>query len=141
MISAESTRTGAATSKAVIIYDGHCKFCVGQVNRLVGDDHRIAYRSFRDSGVLDDYPGLDFESCVKEMKLIKNGRIYGGAEAVFRTVMIRHRVWGKIFLLYYVPGIRSLMDGGYRWVARNRFRIAGRTTEDCESGVCKRHSG
>ncbi len=141
MIAPQKPRTGTAAPDAVIIYDGHCQFCTAQANRLIGGDGRIVLRSFHDDGVLDADPSLSHESCMKEMKLVDaDGRIYGGAGAVFRALAIRHRLLGTLLRLYYVPGIRNLADWGYGLVARNRYRIAGKSLEECETGACKRHS-
>jgi predicted DCC family thiol-disulfide oxidoreductase YuxK len=136
-----SERTSTAAPEVVIIYDGHCRFCTAQANRLAGNGGRIVLRSFHDAGVLDNYPSLTHEACMEELKLVgPDGRIYGGAEAVFRAFAFRHRFLGKILRLYYIPGIRSMADWGYRLVARNRYRIAGKSSEECDTGACKRHS-
>jgi len=132
-----NSRDGLPNTKivAVIIYDGHCGFCRAQAGRLSGGDGRIALRSFHDDGVLDDYPMLTYESCTQAMKLVlRNGHIYEGAEAVARALTIRYGALGRLWLLYYVPGVRQLLDALYRWVAANR-----RSIEECDTGQCRRH--
>ena len=66
-----------------------------------------------------------------------DGRVYAGAEAVARSIMLIP-VAGWFALLYYVPGVRQLAEIGYRIVAKNRYRIAGRT-EECDGGTCSLH--
>ena len=127
-------------ARAVVIYDGQCEFCTRQAHRMAGGGRSIVLRSFHDPGVLDDYPGLTFEMCMEGMKLIDpHGKIFDGAEAVIHAIAIRHRFAGAIpLLLYNTPGVRWIADRVYAWVARNRYRIMGRS-EECETGRCRLH--
>lgn len=135
-MSQDDRKTGSA--RAEVIYDGQCEFCIAQARRLAGGDDRIALRSFHDDGVLDDYPDLTFDACMEEMKLVVDGKTYGGAEAVVRAFALRHAVIGRLLFVYYTPGIRALADAAYRWVANNRYRIAGK--RECDTGECRRHA-
>jgi predicted DCC family thiol-disulfide oxidoreductase YuxK len=125
---------------AVVIFDGQCEFCRAQAERLAGGSPVIRLRSFHDEGVLDDYPDLTFEMCMESMKLIeRDGTMYDGAEALLRALAIRRRALGKIPLtLYRVPGVRWIVDRAYAWIAKNRYRIMGRS-ETCETGRCRVH--
>jgi predicted DCC family thiol-disulfide oxidoreductase YuxK len=67
-----------------------------------------------------------------------DARVFGGAEAVARTLATRG-VLGAWGYLYYVPGLRQLAGWTYAWVARNRYRFMGRT--DCASDACALHRG
>ena len=127
-----------SSDRAVVLYDGHCEFCRAQARRLAGGSERIALKSFHDEGVIDAYPPLTIEDCMQELKLIVGGRIFGGAEAVVRAAAIRSRL-GRLLFVYYVPGIRSLANAIYRWVASRRYAIAGKRIEDCDTGTCHRH--
>jgi predicted DCC family thiol-disulfide oxidoreductase YuxK len=125
----------------VVLYDGLCMFCTDQATRL----HRAArgrflLRSFQDAGVLDDYPGLTHDACMKEIKMIAgDGRIFGGAEAIVRAIMRGHPLTGWVFSIYYVPGARWMADRVYANVARNRYSLRGRHADQCDSGACQRH--
>jgi predicted DCC family thiol-disulfide oxidoreductase YuxK len=112
----------------VVIYDGQCKFCVAQAGKLAGGKDTITLRSFHDEGVLDDYPDLTFQSCMMEIKLIVDGRTYGGADAVVRAFAIRHPTIGRLLPVYYIPGIRPVAGAIYRWIARNRHQMPGKAT-------------
>ena len=138
-MSRKPRQTNSTNAPAVAIYDGRCEFCRTQAKGLVGDDNRIVLRSLHDVGVIDEYPGLTIEACMEEMKLVVDGRIYGGAEAFVRAFAIRHRFFGKVLYGYYIPGIRGIANRAYRWVAKNRYRISGRRAEDCDTGACRRH--
>lgn len=127
--------------KPVVLYDGHCEFCTAQATRLrriAGG--RVLLRSFQDPGVLDDYPGLTHEHCMRELKMIAgDGRIFGGAEAFVRAVACGHRVIGLLLYKYYIPGIRQIADVVYRRVAARRYERDGRAAGECETGLCRRH--
>ncbi|HYO58860.1 DUF393 domain-containing protein [Archangium sp.] len=121
----------------VILYDGHCRLCIGaakQFERLLGS-HGTELRSFREEGVLAAFPGILPERCEQRMQLIQaDGRIFEGAEAVVQA--LGRRLPGKLLFVYYVPGLRQVVDLAYRLVARYRFRIAGRA---CPDGACAVH--
>ena len=114
----------------VVIYDGQCEFCVAQARRLAGGKSGIVLRSFRDDGVLDDYPDLTIQSCMTELKLLVGGRTYGGADAVVRAFTIRHPAIGRILPVYRIPGIRLIARGIYRCVASNRHRMSVKGVKD-----------
>jgi predicted DCC family thiol-disulfide oxidoreductase YuxK len=60
------------------------------------------------------------------------GRAYAGAEAAVRAVALR-RI-GRLAFLYYLPGLRQLLDWTYRLLARHRYRLMG-----CRDGTCALH--
>ena len=114
--------------------------CVSQTARLARLSRgRITTVSFREPGVLGRFPGVTAEACEREMKLVdRDGRVFGGAAAVAKALAVSHPVIGSPALLYFLPGIRSLADRVYAWVARNRFRISRRTAP-CADGACGLH--
>ncbi|MDY7230782.1 thiol-disulfide oxidoreductase DCC family protein [Hyalangium rubrum] len=121
----------------VILYDGHCRICVGaskELKRLLGG-HGTELRNFREEGALAAFPGVSPERCEAAMQLVQaDGRVVEGAEAIVRG--LGRRVLGKVLYIYYVPGLRQLADAMYGMVARYRFRIAGR---NCPDGACAVH--
>jgi predicted DCC family thiol-disulfide oxidoreductase YuxK len=124
----------------IALYDGRCRFCTRQakqLEKLVGA-RRVELVSFQDEGVLGRFPGVSHEACMKRLQVVRpDGRVYAGAEAVARSIMLIPVV-GWLALLYYVPGVRQLAEIGYRVVAKNRYGIAGRT-EECDGGTCSLH--
>ena len=60
-----------------------------------------------------------------------SGHVYAGAEAVNAAVSAALGTRVPL-LIYRIPGIRSLEDAVYRWVADHRYRFPG-TTPYCES--------
>jgi predicted DCC family thiol-disulfide oxidoreductase YuxK len=124
----------------VVLFDGDCGFCTAQARRLAAP-RKVSLRSFREEAVLAAFPGLSLEECVREMKLVdRDGRIYGGAEAIARTLGLSRRFLGRVALLYYVPGLRWVADRIYAWVARNRFRLSRSHAALCDDGTCGLHA-
>jgi len=122
--------------QAVLLYDGHCRFCVREAQRLerwLGG--RIRLESFRDAGVLERHPGLTRQACEHAMQLVAaDGRIWSGAAAASRALRLRP-VLAPLGWLYEVPGLRPLWDRLYGLIARNRFRIAGSACTEETCGV------
>ncbi|GHG91243.1 DUF393 domain-containing protein [Comamonas sp. JC664] len=121
----------------VILYDGHCRLCGGaarQLQRLLGKTG-TRLRSFREDGVLADFPGVTEDRCERALQLVlADGRVVEGLEAI--VVALGRRPLGALLRVYYLPGLRQLLDALYRLVARYRFRLAGRR---CPDGHCAVH--
>ncbi len=63
--------------------------------------------------------------------LDSSGKVYGGAEAA--NAAVSAALGTRVPLLVYrIPGMRSLQEAIYRWVADHRYRFPG-TTPYCES--------
>ncbi len=123
--------------KPVLIYDGRCRFCVREAQRLARWARgQVQLESFRAPGVIDRYPGLTLERCEQALQFVEpDGRIRNGAEAVARALAL-NPLFASLTWIYYVPGLRQAADWGYRVVARNRFRLQG---EACTEETCGAH--
>ena len=125
-----------------IIYDGRCKFCTGGAARLarwlpVG---RVELVDYHAPGALSRFPSITPDACDKAMHLVDpSGRVFRGAEAAVRAVAAGGPLW-RIAMIYYIPGVRWLVDRFYALIAANRYRIAGRNDpcEACSGGACRR---
>jgi len=130
--------------KCVVLYDGQCRFCTRQSRRLVAlaRPGSVEAVNFQDAGALDPFPGITHEACMQAMHLIEpDGRVSKGAEAIVRAMSTRPMFrWMPV--IYYVPGIRHLLNGLYALVAANRYRIWGKATtaESCSGGTCSLHA-
>src|SRR5260370_12669711 len=65
--------------KYVILYDGRCPFCTRQSRRLarLARPELVETASFQEPGVLDRFPGLTHQACMKAMHLVTpDGRIF-----------------------------------------------------------------
>jgi predicted DCC family thiol-disulfide oxidoreductase YuxK len=124
-------------SRPVVVYDGACRFCIAQaqrLERLVGERVRLA--SFREPGVLEQYPQLTRAGCERALQVVApDGTVRSGADAVVHVLGLRAG-FTPLSWLYRVPGLRQLFDLGYRLVARNRFRLRG---EVCADDACRLH--
>jgi predicted DCC family thiol-disulfide oxidoreductase YuxK len=133
-IPAVASRT-EAPGNLVVLFDGHCKFCQAQIKNLlkIAEPDSLMPLSFQDEGVLDSFPGVTYEACMRAMQLVTpDGRVYQGAEAGARAVMTRP-VIGLIGYVYYLPGVHLLCDAAYAIIAANRYRLLGKMVE---SGEC-----
>jgi predicted DCC family thiol-disulfide oxidoreductase YuxK len=127
--------------KYVVLYDGHCKFCTAGARKLgrLARPGTVELLSFQDPGALEHFPGLSHDDCMKQMYLVApDGRLYGGFEAAVRAVATRPLL-GRLAYAYYLPGLRQLLDGLYRLVAANRYRLLGKAGHECEGGTCALH--
>lgn len=123
----------------VVIYDGHCRICTGQIRRLARWDRggRLSYLSLHDPRVSDRYPDLTHEALMKEMYVIDRvGRRHAGALAIRYLSRRLPTLWWLAPLLH-LPGTRPLWSWLYRQIANRRYRF-GRVA-DCDGGTCHLH--
>ena len=125
----------------VVIYDGHCKFCTGQVQRLARWDSggRLAFLSLHDPQVAKDYPDLSYDRLMEEMAVVdRQGRRHWGA-AAFRYLTTRLPRLYLLAPLMHLPFSLPLWRWGYRQVAKRRYWLAGKTGAACEGDACSVH--
>jgi predicted DCC family thiol-disulfide oxidoreductase YuxK len=97
----------------VIIYDGECDFCKECVH-WVGKRAKITALPFQTTD-LSQY-GLTYERCSKEVVVVINGKVFGGADAVAK--LLRAIGYKNLATLLKLSG--PLGRKGYAWVAANR---------------------
>lgn len=123
----------------VVIWDGRCNFCRGQVERLRKFDtpSRLAYISLHDPRVAERYPDLTHQQLMDQMWVVTHdGRRFGGADAGRYLSRKLPRLWWLAPLLH-IPCSMPLWRWLYRQVAERRYRISGRDCE--EGGTCDLH--
>jgi len=125
--------------RLLVVFDGHCGLCNGAVRWLLrrdrGDKLRfVAMESERVAGVLERHSLTGLDSVLGTMLVVRDA---GGAE---ESVLARSD--GVVALLRELPRPwpwvgaalgktpRAVRDGGYRVVARWRYRI-WRRLESC----------
>ena len=83
------------------------------------------------AGVVDRL-GIEPSQLLESVRwLDSSGAVYSGAEAA--NAAVSAALGTRIpLMLYRLPGIRSLQEAVYRWVAGHRYRFPG-TTPYCES--------
>ncbi|MDP6446569.1 MAG: DUF393 domain-containing protein [Pirellulaceae bacterium] len=121
----------------ILIFDGKCRFCSGQVARLHRWDsaQRIAFLSLHDEQVGERFPDLSHDDLMKQMYLIDGrGRRFGGA-AAFRELTRKLPRLYPLAPLMHVPFTLPLWQALYRSVAKRRYQLQG----ECGDGACKVH--
>jgi predicted DCC family thiol-disulfide oxidoreductase YuxK len=117
-----------------LLYDGNCPFCVRgalSLQRRFGAT-RLELRDFQDPHVIERYLARTPNE-MNEMRLIMHdGSVYAGCEA-FAKLFSTFRGLRWIAFVYWMPGLRQIVDAIYRLGARNRYRLFGR---QCETGKC-----
>jgi predicted DCC family thiol-disulfide oxidoreductase YuxK len=105
-----------------IYFDGECRFCRATLRRF---ERVLVRRGFTfvplQSAGAARLLGVSDEHLLDEMRLrLADGSVLGGATAV---AAIARRIWWAwpLWAASRVPGVMTLMDVAYRWVARNRY--------------------
>lgn len=124
----------------VVIYDGHCKFCTGQVKNLRRWDgrDRVAFISLHDPEVARRWPDLTHDMLMDQMYVVDpQGNRYGGAAAFRYLTRVLPKLWVLAPILH-IPFSLPLWQFGYRQVAKRRY-LMGKTADACDDGACKVH--
>ncbi len=112
----------------IVVFDGHCLLCNGWVRFLLRHDRqgRIRFASIqgREGLSLLHGAGLQVDG-LQTLLVLEDGKSWQHTAAIFR---ILHRLgwpWRLAWVGWLVPA--PLRDALYRLVARNRYRIWGRS--------------
>lgn len=127
--------TATRPRRDTVIYDGHCRFCRSQIALLRWLDlaGSLEFVSQHEPNVASDFPELSADDLHAQMYVIDRvGQARGGAEAV-RYLSRRLPLLWPLAVPLHVPGSLPVWSAAYRFVARHRFRIAGR----CDDGSCR----
>lgn len=122
----------------VVIYDGQCGVCTGQVSKLPWWDcqGKLSYLSLHDPQVQQRWPDLSHDRLMHEMCIVDaQGRRHWGAYAVRYLTSRLRRLWWAAPAAYF-PGSMLIAEPLYRWIARNRYQLSGKA---CEDGTCELH--
>ena len=121
-----------------MFFDGNCGMCTRSRNFLLRLNRTGDLRTepLQTAGAAERL-GIAPSSLMDSVRwLDADGTVYAGAEAANDAVSVA--LGTRIpLMIYRVPGIRTLEDVVYRWVADHRYRFPG-TTPHCEShpGSC-----
>ncbi|HEY2761908.1 MAG TPA: DUF393 domain-containing protein [Pirellulales bacterium] len=124
----------------VVIYDGDCKICTGQIRKLAWWDcqNKLSYLSLHDPQVAARYPDLTHDMLMKQMYVIdRQGHRHGGAEAIRYLSRRLRRLWWLMPILH-IPGSLLLWQWLYRQVANRRYRF-GTVNSQCDGDACRIH--
>ena len=136
----------------VVIYDGHCNFCIAQVRNLRRFDrkNRLSFISLHDSFVAEHFSELTYDQMMDRMYLVpasdQGEHQYselrlGGADAIRYLTRRLPLLW--IFApLLHCPFSMPVWRWGYGFVAKHRYKLAGKRGVECdENGSCELHFG
>ena len=133
----------------VVIFDGQCVFCQGQVKNLKRLDgkNRLAYISLHDAFVAENFPDLSYEELMEQIYVIPNSPTgytatrFGGARAIRYLTRRLPKLWILAPLLH-IPFTLPIVQWFYKQVANRRYKIAGKSGPVCdENGTCDLHFG
>lgn len=124
-------------SRPVLLYDGQCPFCATWVRRLERLARPGAFEalSYHDPSVPERFPGLQQADLGREMHLVEpDGRVTRGFEVAVRVLRSRPLA-GTLASVTYLPGLRQLLNGLYRLIARYRHRLPGHSGDQSSSAA------
>ena len=112
----------------IVVFDAQCLLCNTWVQFLLRHDRKGALRFASIQGasgrrLLAD-EGLEVEG-LETLLLVDGQRTYQHTAAILRVLHELGWPWRLAWLTWPVPAI--IRDPLYRWMARNRYRVFGRT--------------
>lgn len=115
----------------IVVFDAHCLLCNGWVQFLLRHDHRktIRFASMQGEtgkGLLAQ-AGLKVDG-LQTLLVVDGERSWQHTSAILRVLHALGWPWRLAWAGWLVPA--PLRDVLYRWLARNRYRLFGRS-ETC----------
>ena len=113
---------------AVVLFDGVCNLCNGAVRFISANDpqRHFTFASLQSAHARELLGSrADDAREPDSIVLLANGRRYQRSDAALHIALGLRSPWPLAFAAILIP--RSLRDGAYRWIARNRYRWFGRT--------------
>lgn len=110
-----------------VFFDGDCPLCRREINLLKKLDrhHHVWFTDIAAESFNAADWGISFETLMDQMHVrLRNGRWESGVEA-FRQ-LYRAVGFGWLIPCTRLPGIKQLLDVGYRMFAKNRLKWTGR---------------
>lgn len=115
-------------TKPVVIYDGSCGICAGNLKWLYRLDtlRKFDAMPYQAKDLEQLFPALNIENCHDAMHLVfPDGRIYTGTDA-FRRIFLRMPLMFVVGLLMSIPPLPWILRRLYPILARNRYRLGGK---------------
>lgn len=119
-----------------VYYDGQCPLCMREIRFLRTLDRRgrIRFTDLTASEFASASTGFSHDELMATIRgrLLPSGEPIEGVE-VFRRLYAAVGL-SPLVAITRLPGLRELLDVGYRAFARNRLRLTGRCEPD---GICR----
>ena len=110
--------------KPLMVFDGDCHFCTRWIKRWQKTTGQaVDYAPFQEASAdLPEIPRARFEREV--VLVVADGRVFGGAEAVFRSLNCGDRpgfiAKSALWMYQHAPGFAVFTEACYRFVAEHR---------------------
>jgi len=117
-----------------VIYDGQCKFCIGQIEKMKKHDRAqtFEYLPRQTENLLERFPVLQDEDFNSGLRLVDSeNRVAAGADAVYE-IYRRFKPYKYLTWIYKVPLLNAIFQKIYQWIAKNRYRLRGKCDDGCE---------
>ena len=113
--------------KAILAYDSECKFCSSIIRFVIRFDKKkqIQFVSLQSKVVKRIFGQSAFKR--DTVLYLEEGRMYKRSSAIIKLLLRLGGIW-KVFILAYILPV-SIRDYFYKVIAKNRFRIFGKTDE------------
>jgi predicted DCC family thiol-disulfide oxidoreductase YuxK len=113
----------------VVIYDGECGFCNRSVLFLLKRDKEKALRFSASNSCFSKSElakhGIPVER-LDTLVLLERGEAHTYSDAGLKIAKYLKFPWSLFYYLWVVP--KRIRDPMYNFIARNRYRLSGRTT-------------
>jgi predicted DCC family thiol-disulfide oxidoreductase YuxK len=114
----------------IVVFDAHCLLCNGWVRFLLKHDRRGVFRYASIQGItgaaLLAQAGLRVDG-LQTMLLVDGHRSWQHTAAILRVLHRLGGLWRLAWAAWLIPA--PLRDASYRWIARRRYRLFGRSDQ------------
>ena len=111
----------------IVFYDGTCGFCQASIQLALKYNKRqnLHFAALQSGLVEQLVPQAQVPDPLPDSILFfENGQLYSESEAALRIARHLNFPWGVLYYFRFIP--LSFRDFVYRFVAKHRYRIAGR---------------
>jgi len=126
-------------SPPLLIYDGHCQFCVASVEKLKVMD-LYATLNYSDLHKIENlpevHPKLNKDLVMSQLQLLESNGVLFGGFFVFRRICFTMPMLYPLIPILYFPGMGILGPLVYQFIAKNRYLLHFNKT--CENNACFR---
>ena len=112
----------------IVVFDAKCLLCIGSVRFLLRHDKRgvLRFASIQgDNGAALLARAGEGSDDPSTFLLVDGDRVYRESEAAIRVLHELGWPWRLAWIAWLVPA--PVRDYAYRWFARNRYRLFGRS--------------
>jgi lipase maturation factor 1 len=108
--------------KPLMVYDGDCNFCgiwIRRWRQLTGD--AVDYQPSQNLEIATSFPEIPSEEFKSSVQLIEpDGKVFSGAEAVFRTLAKNPNYQWALHFYESSPSVSKFSERAYQFVAGHR---------------------